>query len=50
MPTVADVLKRIERIPVALEEVWTIAEKVGVPPSQAAEHLAKQIVAAGPRG
>lgn len=40
-------LKRIERIPVALRELWTIAEREGIPTSQAADHLAQRIVAEG---
>ncbi len=38
-------LKRIERIPVALGELWTIAEREGIPTSEAADRLAQRIVA-----
>ena len=38
-------LQRIERIPQALKEVWTISEAESIPPSEAADHLAEQILA-----
>ncbi|MHC5063838.1 MAG: Glu/Leu/Phe/Val dehydrogenase dimerization domain-containing protein [Planctomycetota bacterium] len=37
-------LTRIERIPQALKEVWTIAEQEGIPASDAADHLAEKIL------
>ncbi len=37
-------LRRIERIPQALKEVWTIAEQEGIPASDAADHLAQKIL------
>lgn len=40
-------LVRIERIPKALKELWTISKEKGIPPSEAADHLAQQIVAQG---
>ena len=40
-------LVRIERIPKALKELWTISKEKGVPPSEAADHLAEQIVREG---
>jgi leucine dehydrogenase len=40
-----EALRRIERIPQALKEVWTISKDKGVPSSEAADHLAEQIVA-----
>ena len=39
--------KRIERIPKALKELWTISKQKRIPPSEAADHLAQEIVAAG---
>jgi leucine dehydrogenase len=38
-------LQSIERIPQALKEVWTISEDQGIPPNEAADHLAEQILA-----
>ena len=40
-------LRRIERIPQALKELWTIAEDENIPPSDAADSLAKRILAEG---
>ena len=39
-----EAIRRIERIPQALKEVWTIAEQEGVSASDAADHLAKRIL------
>jgi len=41
--------KRIERIPQALRELWTISKQKGLSPSEAADHLAEQILAEGKR-
>jgi len=38
-------LSRIERIPQALKELWTIAKEERIPPSDAADRLAERIVA-----
>ncbi|MCC6671969.1 MAG: Glu/Leu/Phe/Val dehydrogenase [Planctomycetes bacterium] len=38
-------LRRIERIPKALKELWLIAKQQGIPASEAADHLAEQILA-----
>lgn len=38
-------LTKIERIPQALKELWTIARDERVPPSDAADHLAERILA-----
>lgn len=38
-------LKRIERIPQALRELWQIGEREGIPANEAADRLAKSIVA-----
>ncbi len=38
-------LKRIERIPQALRELWTIAKEERIPPNEAADRLAKNILA-----
>lgn len=38
-------LKRIERIPQALRELWTIAEEENLPPNEAADRLAQNILA-----
>ena len=38
-------LKRIERIPEALTELWGIADRDGIPTSDAADRLAEQILA-----
>jgi len=40
-----EAIRRIERIPQALKEVWTIAEQEGISASEAADHLARRIVA-----
>ena len=40
-------LRKIERIPQALKELWTIAKDEGIPPSDAADSLAKRILAEG---
>jgi leucine dehydrogenase len=40
-------LTRIERIPQALRELWTIAKDEHIPPSDAADRLADRIVAEG---
>ena len=37
-------LVRIERIPKALKELWTISKDKKIPPSEAADHLAERIV------
>ncbi len=37
-------LRRIERIPQALKEVWTISQSEGIPSSEAADHLAESIL------
>ncbi len=39
-----EAIRRIERIPQALKEVWTIAEEEGIPSSDAADHLAQRIL------
>jgi leucine dehydrogenase len=38
-------LRKIERIPAALRELWTISKEKGIPASEAADHLAEQILA-----
>ncbi|MHC4076946.1 MAG: Glu/Leu/Phe/Val family dehydrogenase [Planctomycetota bacterium] len=38
-------LKRIERIPQALREIWTIAQDQRIPANEAADHLAENILA-----
>ncbi|MCR9248149.1 MAG: NAD(P)-binding domain-containing protein [bacterium] len=38
-------LSKIERIPVALKQLWTIAKEEGIPTSEAADQLAQRIVA-----
>jgi len=38
-------LKRIERIPQALREIWTIAQEQNIPANEAADHLAQNILA-----
>jgi leucine dehydrogenase len=38
-------LRKIERIPQALKELWTIAKEERIPPSDAADRLAERIVA-----
>jgi leucine dehydrogenase len=38
-------LEKIERIPQALKELWTIAKEERIPPSDAADRLAERIVA-----
>jgi len=40
-------LGKIERIPQALKELWTIAKEERIPPSDAADRLAERIVADG---
>ena len=40
-------LSKIERIPQALKELWTIAKEEHLPPSDAADRLAERIVADG---
>jgi leucine dehydrogenase len=40
-------LAKIERIPQALKELWTIAKEENIPPSDAADHLAQRILAEG---
>lgn len=40
-------LQRIERIPQALKEVWTVAREERIPPSDAADRLAERILAEG---
>ena len=40
-------LRRIERIPQALEELWSIADEDRIPPSDAADRLAERILAKG---
>ena len=40
-------LQKIHRIPQALKELWTIAKDEGIPPSDAADSLAKRILAEG---
>lgn len=40
----AEALRRIERIPQALKELWTIAKEDGIPPSAAADRLAQKIL------
>jgi leucine dehydrogenase len=40
-------LTKIERIPQALKELWTIAKEERIPPSDAADRLAERIVADG---
>jgi leucine dehydrogenase len=42
-------LGKIERIPQALRELWTIAKEERIPPSDAADRLAERIVADAPR-
>ena len=37
-------LRKIERIPQALRELWTIAKEEGIPPSDAADSLAQRIL------
>lgn len=39
-----EAIRRIERIPQALKEVWTIAEQDGIPSSDAADQLAQRIL------
>ncbi|MBK8976004.1 MAG: Glu/Leu/Phe/Val dehydrogenase [Planctomycetes bacterium] len=43
-------LKKIERIPAALKEVWEISASQGIPASDAADHLAESILAEARRG
>lgn len=38
------VIQRVERIPRSLEEVWDIAERRSIPPSEAADRLAEEIL------
>lgn len=38
-------LRKIERIPQALHELWAISQEERIPPSDAADHLAKRILA-----
>lgn len=38
-------LSRIERIPQALKELWTISKEERIPPSDAADRLAERIIA-----
>ncbi len=40
-------LRKIERIPQALKELWTISKEEGIPPSDAADRLAQRILAEG---
>ncbi|MEZ6036641.1 MAG: Glu/Leu/Phe/Val dehydrogenase dimerization domain-containing protein [Planctomycetota bacterium] len=40
-------LSKIERIPQALKELWTIAKEENIPPSDAADRLARRIIAEG---
>ena len=40
-------LRKIERIPQALKELWTIAREEDIPPSDAADRLAQRILAEG---
>ena len=40
-------LRKIERIPQALKELWTIAREERIPPSDAADRLAQRILAEG---
>ena len=40
-------LKRIDRIPEALREIWKLAEDEGIPPSVAAQQLAERILEEG---
>ncbi|MFN3241993.1 MAG: Leu/Phe/Val dehydrogenase [Planctomycetota bacterium] len=40
-------LQKIERIPQALKELWTIAKEENIPPSDAADRLAQRIIAEG---
>ncbi|MCK5945401.1 MAG: Glu/Leu/Phe/Val dehydrogenase [Planctomycetes bacterium] len=40
-------LQKIERIPQALKELWTIAKEENLPPSDAADRLAQRIIAEG---
>lgn len=40
-------LRKIERIPQALKELWTIAKEEDIPPSDAADRLAQRIIAEG---
>jgi glutamate dehydrogenase/leucine dehydrogenase len=40
-------LRKIERIPQALKELWTIATEENIPPSDAADRLARRIIAEG---
>jgi len=40
-------LRKIERIPQALKELWTIAKEENLPPSDAADRLAQRIIAEG---
>ena len=40
-------LNKIERIPQALKELWTIAKDENIPPSDAADSLAQRILAEG---
>ena len=43
-------LRKIERIPQALKELWTISKEEDVPPCFAADRLAQRILAAGKAG
>ena len=40
-----EAIRRIERIPQALKELWTIAKDEGIPTSEAADRLAQNILA-----
>ena len=40
-------LRKIERIPQALKELWTISREEGIPSSDAADRLAQRIIAEG---
>ncbi len=40
-------LRKIERIPQALKELWTISKEEGIPSSDAADRLAQRIIAEG---
>ena len=42
-------LKRIERIPQALRELWEIGEREGIPANEAADRLALSILESGKR-
>ena len=42
-----DALSKIERIPQALKELWTIAKEEHIPPSKAADRLAERILEEG---